>query len=165
MERIAELGELHHGRKERQPQSEELRRFSRDAREALKHSLVKFDEEDVRIIAESLGRTIREPNWTCYACAIMPDHVHALIRRHRDRGEQMIELMQQATRQALVTAQRRDETHPVWGGPGWDVFLNARKDMERIVEYVRANPTKIGLPEQRWPFVKEYDGWLPRPSF
>ena len=30
---------------------------------------------------------MRERNYTCYGCAIMPDHVHLLIRKHRDQAE------------------------------------------------------------------------------
>jgi len=26
---------------------------------------------------------------------------------------------------------------------------------------IRQNPIKAGRPEQHWPFVKTYDGWLP----
>ena len=48
--------------------------------------------------------------------------------------------------------------HP-W--PGWKVFLNTRAAIERVIRYIRENPIKAQMPEQRWPFVKEYDGWMP----
>ena len=92
----------------------------------------------------------------------MPDHVHMLIRRHRDKAEDMIGFFQEDSKAALIQAGRRPVNHPVWGGPGWKVFLNTREDMERIVKYIRNNPIKAGLKAQRWGFVKEYDGWLPR---
>ena len=94
----------------------------------------------------------------------MPDHVHMLIRRHRDHGEQMIEKLQVASRDALIQAGYRKPDHPVWDGPGWKVFLETRDDIERIIRYIRANPTKARLPEQNWRFVRAYDGWLPRLS-
>jgi REP element-mobilizing transposase RayT len=104
---------------------------------------------------------IREHGYTCYACAIMPDHVHALIRKHRDHAE-VIAHLQEKSRQALQDVGRRPPAHPVWGaGPGWKVFLNTRGDMERIVEYIQQNPLEAGRPEQGWPFVKEYNGWMP----
>src|SRR5207253_1635434 len=96
------------------------------------------------------------------ACAVMPDHVHLLIRRHRDKAELMIERFQERTRTALIEAGLRTPTHPVWTkGPGWKGFLNTRRDFERDIEYIRLNPVKIGRPEQIWDFVKPYDGWLP----
>ena len=67
-------------------------------------------------------------------------------------------------RQAAVLAKPqagRGAEHPVWGGPGWKVYLDCREDMVRTVDYIRQNPPKAGRPAQRWPFVKPYDGWLP----
>ena len=164
VERIADLGELHQGRKAVQPHSSELRRFYDQARGALKHPLLIFASSDFARIAEAFTAVVSEQKYTCYACAIMPDHVHALIRRHRDKAEEMIVKLQARSRQRLIEATVRSVDHPVWGGPGWKVFLETREDMERIVEYIRKNPIKAGLPEQKWAFVKEYDGWLPRPA-
>ena len=161
VERIAALGELHHGRKRIQPSSEDLRRFYADAQRALKHELLTFTEQDVGIIAGSIARVLRERRYTCYGCAIMPDHVHVLIRKHRDKAEQMVDSLQKATRDALIDAGRRLPNHPVWGGPGWKVFLDTRESMVRVVKYIRENPLKIGLPEQRWDFVQPYTGWVP----
>jgi REP element-mobilizing transposase RayT len=164
VERIAELGELHHGRKVIQPLSAELRAFYDDARQLLRHELLTFSPAAIAVIAEAFAEVIASRKYTCYACAIMPDHVHALIRRHRDHGETMIEALQDGSRTRLIQASHRKPDHPVWGGPGWKRFLNTRADIERVVRYIRANPIKAGFPEQRWPFVTEYDGWVPRPA-
>ncbi len=164
VERIAALGELHHGRQRVQPSSPELRRFYEDARAALKHELLTFSAAATSVVAEAFAAVVAERGYTCYACAIMPDHVHALIRRHRERAEEMIARLQQVSRAALIAAGARAAEHPVWGGPGWKVFLNTRADMERIVAYVRNNPVKAGLPAQEWSFVERYTGWLPRPA-
>ena len=99
--------------------------------------------------------------YTCYACAIMPDRVHLLIRKHRDKAEQMIEHFQDASREAIVEAGLRDRDHPVWGGPGWKVFLETREDIERVVRYIEENPIRARRPKQTWDFVIRYDGWLP----
>ena len=162
VERVAELGELHHGRKTVQPHSTDLREFYLKARGVLQHELLTFSTDAVRVIASAFAMVILENKYTCYACAIMPDHVHALIRKHRDKAEAMIERLQDGSRTALIEAGARIADHPVWGGPGWKVFLNSRADIEHIVRYIQNNPTKAGLPEPRWDFVKKYDGWLPR---
>lgn len=114
------------------------------------------------MIANSFAQTIANRNYTCYECAVMPDHVHMLIRRHRDKAEAMIELFQEDSKKALIQAGHRPVNHPVWGGPGWKVFLNTRADIERTIRYIRNNPIKAGLKVQNWRFVKVYDGWLPR---
>jgi REP element-mobilizing transposase RayT len=156
VERIAELGELHHGRKPLQPSSAELRQFYQRARDALKHELLTFTPEDIALLGRCFAEVIREHGYTCYACALMPDHVHLLIRRHRDRAEMMMEVFQRVSRQELIQDGRRSPTHPVWGGPGWKVFLNTPEDIERVVRYIQNNPIRAGIEAQEWPFVKQY---------
>jgi REP element-mobilizing transposase RayT len=162
VERIAELGELHQGRKTIQPYPAEIRRFYEQARISLKHNLMTVGNDEFLLLGACFAGVIRDCKYTCYACAIMPDHVHMLIRKHRDKAEVMIENLQHASRQAMIKAGRRPVNHPVWGGSGWKVFLNTREDMERIVRYVRDNPIKAGLPLQVWSFVIPYNGWMPR---
>lgn len=165
VEPIAELGELHHGRKAVQPPSAELRRFYAEARDVLRHPLLTFSDDEIALLGDCFAEIIQERGWTCYACAIMPDHVHMLIRRHHDRAEDMIAALQKSGRDGLIRAGRRAPSHPVWGGPGWKVFVSTRGSMAHEVRYIEQNPTKIGKPVQSWPFVKPYDGWLPRPAF
>src|SRR5207302_1520899 len=158
---IATFGTLPQGRKVIQPVPAESRRFYEQACEELKHPLLTFSSDDMILIGSTCGRVIQDRGYTCYACAIMPDHVHLLIRRHRDRAEEMLASFQTASREALIAAGRRQPTHPVWGGPGWKVFLNTPEDIERVVAYIRQNPVKVGQAEQQWGFVKPYDGWMP----
>src|SRR5262249_37539137 len=152
VERIADLGELHHGRKRIQPSGKDIREFYEEARHVLKHPLLEFDDADVAVIAESFAQLITERRYTCYACVIMPDHVHVLIRKHRDRGEMMIEELQNASRANLIEAGRRNATHPVWGGPGWKVFQYTADDFVRTIKYIQDNPVKISRPVQHWDF-------------
>ena len=72
----------------------------------------------------------------------------------------MIENCQEASRLRLRGAGLRAAERPVWGGRGWKVYQDSREDMGRTVKYIRENPGHLGLPEQRWPFVLPYDGWL-----
>ena len=159
---LSELGPLHEGRKKIQPKSAEIRKFYQNAKPVLNHELLKFTTADVQVIAEAFSAVVKSQKYTCYACAIMPDHVHVLIRKHRDQAETMIANLQEESRCRLIDAGNRPAEHPVWGGPGWKVFLSTRADMERIVKYINRNPLEWKLPAQDWPFVSIYDGWLPR---
>ena len=162
VEALKALGEIHYGRKRVQPSSAELRQFFQQARALLHFPVLTFDANEVIFLAKTFGDEIVKQRYTCYACAIMPDHVHMLIRRHRDKAEMMIEHLQQASRTALYESGKRNPPHPVWSdGPGWKGFLNTRQDFEREIEYIRENPIKIGWPEQRWEFVQPYKGWMP----
>ena len=158
---LGELGPRHYGRKDIQPKGREIREFYARAAGKLRYDLLTFSPNQCGCVAEAMGGAVRRHGYTCYAAAVMPDHVHVLIRKHRDRGETMIENLQIASRELLRERGHRDEEHPVWGGPGWVVFLETPADIRRVVRYVERNPVKIGWPEQRWDWVTEYDGWLP----
>jgi REP element-mobilizing transposase RayT len=162
VEPIEALGEHHYGRKEDQPSSKQLREFFKNAEEALAHSVRPLDDDDIALVGQALGTLIEERDYVCHACAVMPDHVHILIRRYRDRAEDMIAQFQKSAKAALIEAGKRPVNHPVWThGAGWKTFVNTQQQFEREIKYIRQNPTKIGRPEQSWSFVTAYDGWLP----
>ena len=162
VEPIEALGEHHYGRKENQPSSKQLREFFKNAHEVLAHSVRSLDDDDIALVGQALGTQIEEKEYVCHACAVMPDHVHLLIRRQRDRAEDIIALLQQKTKEVLIDAGKRPVNHPVWtDGAGWKTFVNTRKQFEREIDYIRQNPIKIGRAEQAWDFVTAYDGWLP----
>jgi REP element-mobilizing transposase RayT len=162
---LTELGEVHFGRKTIQPCGKVVREFYENAAEYLKHPLLTFDEPDRLLIAEGFADVIERQQYTCYACAIMPDHVHIVIRKHKDTAEEMTEHLMEASRAHLIKAGRRAVTHPTWiAGNGWRVFLDHPVEIRRTIRYVEQNPIKIGLPAQTWPFVKVYDGWPLHPG-
>ena len=157
---IAALGELHFGRKKLQPAGRIVREFYDRARNTLKHELMEVRHGEVNVVAHAFANVVKDRKYTCYACAIMPDHVHVLIRKHRDTAEEMIAALQDASRTELVEQGMRPTEHPVWtSGSGWKVFLDHPEEVERTVRYIEKNPTEIGLPRQRWSFVNSYDRW------
>ena len=156
---IAKLGRLHYGRKEVQPASSEIRSFYRTAAKALKHELMTFRATQIESVAVAFGESIAKIPYTCYACAIMPDHVHVLLRKHRHAAEQMIAELQGSSRRRVLREGFCPPDHPVWRGPGWKVFLDDPEGVRRTIRYIERNPTKMGLPAQGWSFVKQYDNW------
>jgi REP element-mobilizing transposase RayT len=161
---IAELGELHVGRKKVQPSAREVVEFRNQSRSALKHVLLDFRIQDFPVIANALAEVIREYRYTCYACAIMPDHVHILIRKHKHQAEEMLDNFQQISRLRLRNVGLRSETHPIWGGHGWKVFLDTPTDIRRTIRYIDENPARWRLARQQWSFVTDYNGWPLHPG-
>ncbi len=162
---LTELGELHFGRKKIQPAGRQVREFYRRSADLLKHPLLTFDEPCRHLIADAFGQAIQTHEYTCYACAIMPDHVHVLIRKHKHEAEAIVENLMEAGREAIIRAGHRAVTHPTWiAGCGWKVFLDHPDEIRRTIRYVEQNPVKDGLPPQIWPFVKRYDGWPLHPG-
>ena len=157
---LAELGEIDFGRRKIQPSRQIVRDFKQQAEPLLAHPTICFDARQIEIVGAALGESLRKLNYTCYSCAVMPDHVHLLIRKHRDQAETMIENLQAATRNMLIATDGiLPAEHPVWTAGGWKRFLGSPDAVRSVIHYIDGNPTKIGRPAQAWPFVKKYDGW------
>ncbi len=157
---IADLGAIHYGRKRLQPAGTEVRDFYRQAAPLLQHPLLTFDESARTVVGQAFADVIMEQRYTCYACAIMPDHVHILIRKHKHLAEQMITTLKDVSRSRLRGTSHRSLDHPTWSaGPGWKVFLDHPDEVRRTIGYIERNPLPYGLPQQHWPFVTPYDDW------
>lgn len=84
---------------------------------------------------------------------------HVLIRKHKHCAEEMIENLQDSSRLRLRETARFKPDHPIWGGPGWKVFLDHPDEVWRTIKYIEDNPVHLGQPRQRWIFVTPYDNW------
>ncbi len=157
---IAQLGVLHHGRRSLQPAGHEVRAFYERAANVLRHELRKLDRPAIQVVGKALAAVIARERYTCWACAIMPDHVHLLIRKHKHQAEDMIEHLKRESRLRLSSAGLFDADHPIWtDGGGWKVFLDHPDDVRRTIAYIERNPQEIAAPPQRWPFISPYDNW------
>ncbi|HSQ54287.1 MAG TPA: transposase, partial [Gemmata sp.] len=156
---------VHKGRKPVQPSGRVVRTFYERASELLQHPLLTFDEPARAVIAEAFGEAMRRERYTCYACAVMPDHVHILIRKHKHQVEEMAENLIATSRAKLIKTGHRDPDHPTWvGGTPWSMYLDHPDEVRRTITYIERNPIKIGLPAQRWDFVRPYDNWPLHPG-
>jgi REP element-mobilizing transposase RayT len=156
---IAELGESHLGRRAVQPPRRAVREFYDAAEPQLEYPVIRFDQDAQEQIAESLGEVIRSRPYTCYACAVLPDHVHLVIRKHRDCSEEMIARLQEESANRLRSSVVVPPAHPVWTRGGWKVYLDSPRAVWSRIRYVENNPVKEGLPRQEWGFVVRYDDW------
>jgi REP element-mobilizing transposase RayT len=142
-----------------------VRRFYQQAAPLLRHALLTFDEKDRQTVAGAFAEVIAAERCTCYACAIMPDHVHILIRKHKHPAETMIEALKQGSRARLITEHFRLADHPTWSeGGGWKVFLEHPDEVRRTIRYIDKNPLPLGQAVQSWSFVTAYDGWPLHPG-
>lgn len=161
---LRELADLHFGRKKLQPARRNLLDFFDQAHERLDHPVLTFNDTMLAVIARAFETVIASENYTCYACAVMRDHVHLVIRKHKHMAEEMIRNLQRESHLALRGAGLVNFEHPVWGGHGWKVFLDRPDDIRRTMKYVRDNPIPFRTPVQEWPFVAPYDGWPLHPG-
>jgi REP element-mobilizing transposase RayT len=127
------------------------------AKQSLKHQPVLFTGLQARAIAMGFASFVAKSGLIIHACAIMPDHVHLAVARHRYRVEQAVNLLKGAATTELKR-QNLAPPSPPWAQGLWKVFLDIPADLARAIHYVQANPPKAGLPPQHWSFVVPYDG-------
>jgi REP element-mobilizing transposase RayT len=154
-----QLGDIHCGRTKIQPAGWQVREFYENAAALLKYPLLTFGADQVQAIAAAFSNVIRECKYTCYACAIMPDHIHCLIRKHKHMAEEMMVNLHRAGRLAIAGTSGWAQDHPVFTTGGWKVFLDEPKEIWRTIPYIEENPEKICQVRQRWPFVTPYNNW------
>jgi hypothetical protein len=157
--RLEDLGPIHHGRKPRQPPGREIRSFYRAAVTRLDHPVLWFERDSRNTIGECFGRVISGSALTCYACAILSDHAHVLIRRHRLDAEGMIRLFKEASARALAAGGLAPMGHPVWSSDDFVAFKDSPEAIRAATEYIESNPGKHHLEAQHWSFVVRCDGW------
>jgi REP element-mobilizing transposase RayT len=134
------------------------------AKRALLYPPVVFDGYQALSVANGFGNVIRKTGATVYACAILPEHVHLVITRHRYSMQQLVNLMKgRATRQLMA-----DGRHPLaqcrlsdgslptpWGRRFWMVFIDDEAHLRQAINYVENNPLKEGKQRQKWSFVSQ----------
>ena len=125
---------------------------------SLKYPAVAFDDIQTRTIGDGFADYAKRAELAVWACAIMPDHVHLVLARHRLKIEPLvIQLKGHATR-ALI----ENGVHPFgdiakpapkcFARGEWKVYLEP-DEVHRAIRYVENNPVKEGKPQQHWPFV------------
>ncbi len=152
------LGELHEGRKILQPPRQTLKSFHRDAQRQLEHPVLWFDAAKRQVIADAFTQTLHDRRYTCFACAILSNHAHLIIRKHRDRAETMIDHLRAESSAWLCRLADVPDNHPVWNTGHYKIFLFTPEDITRTIAYIRNNPARERISEQDFPFVKLYSG-------
>jgi REP element-mobilizing transposase RayT len=130
------------------------------AKAALHHPPVSFTGKQAREIARAFADAADRSGYVIYACAILPEHVHLVLRRPGLRSEQMVRRLKQAATTRLRDA-GLDPMHgqaSPWARKCWSVYLNDPAAVKRAIDYVNANPQREGKPAQHWSFVSPFDG-------
>ena len=156
---LDELGPVHHGRKLNQPPRKELKQFYSHAEPLLDHTVFWIDPAKRQAIAEAFARAAKAFGYTVWACAILRNHAHLLVRRHRDQGHTMWDVFAASARDALREFSDVGAEHPVWSERPYVVFVYDPPGVKRRIGYIEQNPEKEGLERQEYSFVQPYDGW------
>src|SRR5438034_8476987 len=80
------------------PHDRDLRQ---SAKEALKYPPVQFSGVQARAIGEGFAESARRGGVIIWACAILPEHVHLVVARHRQSVETVINCFKAAATRSL----------------------------------------------------------------
>ncbi|MEX2308183.1 MAG: transposase [Pirellulales bacterium] len=147
-----------------QPYNKERRRV---AREALKYPAVELSGIQARAVARGVAAVCPKIDLVIHACAIMPDHVHVVVARHKMDGDEIIACLKRAGTRGMNDEglhPMRDFPHANGrlrsprAGRGWKVMLFMPEQMRAAIRYVERNPVRAGYKPQRWSFVVPYLG-------
>lgn len=137
------------------------------AKRALKYPPVIFTGLQARAVARGFGKYVEKSGLTVWACAVMPDHAHLVIARHRYDIETIGNLLKgEATKQLREENRHPFEAHvkkdgtvpPCFARKWWAVFEFSEDRILSAIGYAEQNPPKAGLKSQvgMWPFVMLY---------
>ncbi len=156
---LAELADIHFGRKSQQPSRDQLREFYKQARGVLAHDVLWFNNAERQAIGQAIGDVVRRERLTCYACAVLSNHVHLLIRKHRLKGQDVHRMMRDAGRDKLHALTLAPAEHPVFSADALDVFKSSPGEVHTCVRYINGNFAKHRQTHIRHGFVVPYDNW------
>ena len=136
---------------------EQIREFHEDAAPRLAHPVLWLNEEQIQAVAEAITDWIARRGLTCYACAIMPEHTHLLMRVHRMKGHAMYHDVQGFSRRWMLGRALVPAGHPVWSDDVCVIFKDTPNAVRVAIEYIRDNPPKHDMPPQEWGFVRAFE--------
>ncbi len=144
----------------------EEERSRREAKQALKYPPVEFTGLQARAVGGGFAKAIAKSGFSIWACAILPEHVHAIVARHRYKVEQIVgQLKGEATKELRrenldpLAAHATADTKPSpWADHCWKVYLDNEDAIQAAIQYVEENPIKEGKPKQNWSFVTPFGG-------
>ena len=94
------------------------------------------------------------PNARILALAVMPDHVHIVLKPHEGKTlPTMVKGLKGSSARALNS--RRGTCGVVWQSQYWDRIVRSESDLLEKMTYMLNNPMKAGLIADPW----EYPGW------
>ena len=157
--KLEALGPIHFGRKARQPTRQEISAFYAEAAKVLAYPVLWFRAPARAVIAHAVGRVVRGRGLTCYACCVLADHVHVLIRTHRLKAQEMIPLLADASCEALLSQGLVRDGHPVWSRDAYVKYKKTPEQVRAAIGYIEGNCAKHRIAPQAWDFIVPYDNW------
>lgn len=131
-----------------------------EAKKNLRYPPVLLNGLQAISIARGFQYYIQKSRVLCYACTILPTHVHLVIHRHRLSIERIAILLKGAATAQLLADNRHPFKHlklnrlpTPWTRNERNIFLNDPAGIQRSFNYADTNARRAKIWLQRWPFL------------
>jgi REP element-mobilizing transposase RayT len=137
-----------------------------ESQASLKYEPVVFNGLQARAVARGFALQVDKSGYVVYACSILENHAHLVIKPHRYDVVQVANLLKGAATRELEREglhpfrddRRPDGTLPSpWGSKCWRVYLDSESDVRRAVKQVEDNPQREGKRKQTWNSVEPFE--------
>lgn len=147
--------------------TDEERRLREEMQKASKYPPVTLTGQQSLSVAKGFEAHSKKCGYSIWACAILPEHTHLVISRHRYKVEQIVNLLKGAATAHLMNdgnhphkqfAQPNERPPGMWARGEWKVYLDSDEQIENAIAYVLENPVKEGKSVQHWKWITPYSG-------
>ncbi|HEY5314072.1 MAG TPA: transposase [Pirellulales bacterium] len=128
------------------------------AKKELKFPPTVFTGRQALEVAHAVRELVNEEDLVVLACAVMPEHVHLLIKRHALGPERIVASCRARASRRLHDAGLWPAGRPIWSKGKWAVPLETADEVRQRMRYIEQNPVVAGLRPQKWSFVSAFDG-------
>ena len=105
--------------------------WQRQAKTALHYPPVSVTGQQALTISRGFAKAAAEGHYRIYACAILPEHVHLVIGASKPRHPPDGRSYPGPCHACLEQQESWDDDRPLWGGHGWNVWLESAEAVER----------------------------------
>jgi REP element-mobilizing transposase RayT len=126
------------------------------AKRELTHPPTVFTGRQALEVGKAIADAAHENEVRVFACAVMPDHMHLVIRAGRIPPSRFVARCRSGASRRLHDAGLWPIERPIWGRGRWDIELETDADIRTRIRYVEQNPLQAGFPAQHWSFVTPF---------
>ncbi len=117
-----------------------------------------WDRDARQLPADALGSVVAAAGLTCYACAVLRDHDHLLIRNRRWKGEDMSATFKAAGRKAMLGLGESLAGYPVFSADCCPICKSPPAEVRTCIDYITGNNVRHHLAPASVPWRAPYDG-------
>ena len=132
-------------------------------KKALKYPPVLFSEQQIEVVGNSFGETLRRKNVPAFACTVVADHAHLLFGYTHTHIDELVLSLKEAAVEDLLRhnlhprslddyPERRTAAASAWSVGCWKVYINDPQQMQATIRYIENHRSS-----QHWNFVVPYN--------